>query len=98
MEIILWLIVLLGIGAVIFIGKMGHFRHKLSIIVPVVLLLFIFVTFMNVAHKNSLELRSFGDLFTGLNLYFSWLGHLLGNIGTLTGNAVKMDWIGNSTG
>jgi len=25
-------------------------------------------------------------------LYFSWLGHLAGNFGAITSNAVKMDW------
>jgi hypothetical protein len=102
MGIMLLITVAIAIAAIFFVAKFNHFRHfkeKFLIILLILFFLFIIVTFINVAHKNSIEVNSFGNFFTSLQLYFSWLGHVLGNIGTLTGNAVRMDWMSsNSTG
>jgi uncharacterized membrane protein YqhA len=98
MDIIILIVILLAVGAILSISRLSHLKHKLSIIGVLVLCLFLFITFMSVANSNSVKINSFGNFFTAIQLYFSWLGHVLGNLGTLTGNAIRMDWFGNSTG
>ena len=51
-----------------------------------------------VINANSVDLTSASGIFSSVRLYFSWLGHSFDNLQVLTGNVVRMDWFGNSTG
>jgi len=44
------------------------------------------------------DLKTVPGLFKAVKIYFSWLGSVLGNMKSITTNAIKMDWNGNQTG
>ncbi|MDP1729294.1 MAG: hypothetical protein Q8L27_03775 [archaeon] len=94
----IWAIVLIFIVVLVVISKLVHFnamRHKI-LIIAIVFFIFIFViTFLNVVNSSSVNLKTASGLFQAGKVYFSWMGHLFGNVKVLTGNAVRMDWFGN---
>ena len=92
-----WIIILIAFLAVLFIAKLSHLKHKLSIIFLLVFLLFIGFSFMKVADTNSVEIDSASGFMSAAQLYMSWLGHAFDNMRVLTGNAVRMNWFSNST-
>lgn len=95
---IAWIIVLAAVLAILFIAKLSHLKHKLSIIALIGFVLIVMLTFMKVANTNSLDVGSTSGFFSGVKLYFSWLGNAFNNFKVLTGNVVRMDWFSNSTG
>jgi len=93
-----WLILILAVLGIAFIAQLSHLKHKAGIIALIVFLAFMGITFVLVARANSVDLGSSSGFFSGIKLYFSWIGHALGNLKVLTGNAVRMEWFSNSTG
>jgi len=92
-----WIITLVAIVAIFFVNKFGDFKKKFWLIIGIIILLLIFLSFSNVVKANGVNLASPSGIFSAVQLYFSWLGHAFSNIHVLTGNAVRMDWVGNST-
>lgn len=93
-----WVIILIGVLAIAFISKLSHLKHKLSITMVILFLLFLVLSFNNVVMNNSVNLASPSGIVSAMQLYFSWLGQVLGNLQVVTGNVVRMDWSGNFTG
>jgi len=72
-------------------------KHKFIAILLIGLFLFGFFSF-NVAFKGEkISVNNVSDLGKIFKVYFSWLGAAFGNLRTITGQAVKMDWSGNQT-
>ena len=72
-------------------------KHKFFAISLIALLLFSFFTF-NVAFKGKeISVNNASDLGKMFKIYFSWLGNIFGNMKTITGNVIEMDWQGNNT-
>jgi hypothetical protein len=97
---ITWVILIVLIVAVIVISKLVHFEHfqkKVFFILILFVLAFFCITILSVVKTNKIDLTSAQGILSLGKYYFHWLGHVLGNIGTLTGNAIRMDWSGNST-
>jgi len=95
-----WLIILILIAAVFIISRLIHFKnlkHKIFAIIIIVLLGFFVLTFLALAKNSSITLKTASGIFSACKLYFSWLGHIFDNIRVLTGNAIRMEWFGNST-
>jgi hypothetical protein len=78
--------------------KMEHTKTKVYAVVIVFLLLFFYLTISGVLEKNKVNLGTFDGIVSAGKLYFSWLGHVFSNGEVIVGNAIKMDWAGNSTG
>jgi hypothetical protein len=93
-----WILIIAAILGIVFIAQLSHFKHKFSVIFLVLFLLFLVFSFLAVANSNSLHLGSATGFFSGIKLYFSWLGHAFDNMRVITGNVVRMDWFTNSTG
>jgi len=95
MNIILIIIALLVV--LILYAKFSHaktqwFYKGLGVVV------FLFVVSMvYVWLKSGINLSSYEGFLSLGKTYFSWLGSLAGNIGSITGDAVKHDWGVNST-
>jgi hypothetical protein len=45
-----------------------------------------------IVHNNNLNIFEREDSGKFLDLYSGWTGKFFSNVGTLTGNAVKLDW------
>jgi len=88
----LFIIGILVVVAVILI-KMNHFRHRITIIGLLIFVLFLYSTIVIVNKGNEINLTTSEGIFDAVKVYFGWLGNGFGNLKTLTGNAIKMDWI-----
>ena len=86
------IVVVVFIVLAVILIKMNHFRHKMFIIVLLVFVLFLYSTVMVVNKANEFDLTSTDGFIDAFKIYLGWLGNGFGNIKTLTGNAVKMDW------
>lgn len=63
----------------------------------IVLLVMIFLVFsaLLIISNQSLEMYKQKNVVTFVDLYSKWIGDLFSNFKTLTGQAIKMDWVPN---
>jgi len=96
---IVWWIIILALAAllIVFKSQLAHMKHRFSILFFVILAAIFIITFVKVVNANSIDLKSPSGIFSGVKLYFSWLGHLFGNLKVITGNMLRMEWFGNIT-
>ena len=72
-------------------------KHKFVAILLIGLLLFGFFSFNIVFKGKDVSVNNVSDIGKIFKIYFSWLGNVFGNMKTITGQAIKMDWQGNKT-
>jgi hypothetical protein len=93
-----WLIIIGLVIAAVFALKMNHLRHRVWIILIIMLALFLYATMALVYRQNEIKLNTAEDFIHASRIYLGWLGHSFDNLKLLTGNAVRMDWTSaNST-
>jgi glucan phosphoethanolaminetransferase (alkaline phosphatase superfamily) len=93
---ITWILIAVALIAVIIVSKVIHFRHikhRISAILIILLVVFLYATFTAVIRSNNLDIKSVSGILSAGKVYFSWLVQAVGNIKSLTGNAIKMDWM-----
>ncbi|HLD37650.1 MAG TPA: hypothetical protein VJA86_03615 [Candidatus Nanoarchaeia archaeon] len=87
-----WLIILLVVVLIFLFTKMSHLKYKIII----GLIIFLVLTFYLAINKNlsdeKISLFTIEGAETAVKTYFSWMGHVIKNLGSLTGNAAKVDW------
>ena len=91
-----WIIILVAVIAVIVVTKFIHFRHlkhRVTAITLILLALFLYSTFTAVIHSNNIDLKNASGIISAFKVYFVWLGQSFGNLKTLTGNAINMNWM-----
>ena len=90
----------IAIGSFVYIkDTLGNNKSKIYFFGILILLTFVIITGAGIVKKNSLDITSFSGIAQFTKLYFVWIGHAIGNMKSLTGNAVNMEWIPtNSTG
>ncbi|MBM3233938.1 hypothetical protein FJZ19_02475 [Candidatus Pacearchaeota archaeon] len=93
-----WIIIALLLVLLLFLAKARHIKHKSYAIIIVFLLLFLYISASQIFSGANIDFKSFDGWIKAGKLYFSWLVHIGGNVKDLAGNAIKMDWVGNSTG
>ena len=95
-----WILLILFVVVLVVILKIniGDFKYKTYFFLVLFFLVLFIFTFVKVVNANSVDLNSASGVFSGVKLYFIWLGHAFDNVQVLTGNAVRMNWFGNSTG
>jgi hypothetical protein len=72
-------------------------QHKLYAILVILLVIFFYTTTSRLVQQNNIDVKTFDGMVIAGKLYVNWLGHVLSNTKALIGNALKMDWIGNTT-
>ena len=72
--------------------KMNHMRHRVFIVLLVLLALFLYGTIVVVNSTNQMDFSSSEGYWDAAKLYFGWLGNGFQNMKSITGNAMKMDW------
>lgn len=92
-----WIIIGILIILALIFAKMRHIKHKFFAIGVIILIIFFYVSMSNVLKNQKVDLKTFNGIIMAGKLYFSWLGHAAVNVKNVAGNAVKMDWAGNST-
>jgi len=72
-------------------------KHKFVAIILIGLLLSGFYSFKVAFKGKEISRNNISDVGKIFKTYFSWFGTAFGNLKTITGQAVKMDWSGNQT-
>jgi len=85
------IVIVLIILAFVFL-KMSHAKHRISLIVFILVLLFFYITVSRVFTQYDIDWKSSAGMEKGIKVYFSWLGGAFGNLKTITANAIRMDW------
>jgi len=96
-----WLIILGLIAvALVIVEKSVHFSHwnsKFWTILVIMFLGFFALTFFGVVKAHNISLDTLNGFLSAVKIYSSWLVHAFGNIKSITGEAIKMDWFPNAT-
>ena len=90
-------IVLVAVAGIWMFIELKRMKHTILAFFIIALVLFGFFSFNFVFKTSNLSIKNVSDLEKGIQLYFSWIGSVFGNIKSLTGQAVGMDWKGNTT-
>jgi len=72
-------------------------RHKLFAWFLIAILIFGFISFAWVIKDKEINYSTVSGMLTVGKIYFSWLGAVISNLGTMTSHAIKMDWSANDT-
>ncbi len=80
------------IAAIWIIIEIKRLKHKLFAIFLIFLVLFGYFSFAFVLKNQDLDLKTVPGLIKAGEIYFSWLGSVLGNMKSLTSYAIKQDW------
>lgn len=76
----------------IILSKLGHFRKKTFILIVIFLILFFYSTLLIINSKNKLDFSTSEGFMNSMKIYGGWLANGFGNLKTIAGNAIKMDW------
>lgn len=92
-----WIIIAALIVLILVFFKMRYLKHRFFAILIVIVIIFLYLTFTNVIVKKGVDLKSFNGVITAGKVYLSWLWQAGLNVKNVIGNAIKMDWAGNTT-
>jgi ABC-type polysaccharide/polyol phosphate export permease len=92
-----WLLIGAVLVLLFVIFKSKEIRHKFSSIFIIVIVLFLIFSFSQVVSKPGVNFSSVAGMLNACKIYFLWLKTVVGNLGQITGNAVKLDWSANLT-
>jgi len=87
-----WIIVAIVIACGFLFIKLSGARHKIGLMLFVLLILFLFGTASIIVTRNKLDFSNTEGLFEAVKLYFGLLGNGFSNLRNLAGNAIGMDW------
>ena len=81
----------LGLIAAVLL-KMNHVRHRVTLLILILLGLFLTTTIGIIAKTHELNLNSTDGVIDAGKVYVGWLANGFSNVKTIVGNAIKMDW------
>jgi len=87
-----WLLIIIVVGLLFFLVKAKYIKHKIYLLLGLVLVLFFYISVSAAISGHALDLNSISGIETAGKIYFSWLGNAFGNFKSLAGSAVNMDW------
>ena len=87
-----WIVIIILIVIGIFAIKLNHIKHRLFIILLVLLALFLYSTMHFVTVQNDIDLNSIDGVFSTIKVYGGWLANGFNNFRKITGNVINMDW------
>jgi drug/metabolite transporter superfamily protein YnfA len=91
-----WVIIAVILVLVFLLLKTKEVKHRILTVVGILIVLFVIISVAPIL--SGANLATFGGVVSAGKLYFSWLVGVFNNLVELTGNALKLDWIGNLTG
>ena len=87
-----WIVIVILVIAGIIAIKMNHLRHRIFIIILILIALFLYTSMTLIVKDNALNLNSVDGLFNVIKVYTGWLANGFQNLKVITGNALGMDW------
>src|SRR3989338_6080400 len=98
MGIAVTIIIIALIIALIWIFvELRRFKHKFFAIFLIAVILFSYFGFVTTLKGKDVDYKSLDGLQNIAKLYFIWVESVFKNFKTITANAVKMDWKGDSS-
>jgi len=91
-----WILVGVLIVLILIFFKFKDVKHRVFSISLILLVLFFYMTFTNVA--SDVNLNSVEGIVKAGELYFVWLGNAVKNVVGITSSAIHMNWEQNITG
>lgn len=86
------IIVSILVAAVWIFIEFKRFKHKLLAIFLIMLIIFTYMSFMVTLKGKDIDFKSVNGIREAGQLYFSWLGSIFGNLKSITGHAINLDW------
>ncbi len=87
-----WIVITILVVVGIFAIKMNHLKHRVFIIMLIMLALFLYSSMALVTTKNELSFDNSEGIFNAVKIYNGWLANGFRNFKSITGNVVGMDW------
>jgi hypothetical protein len=91
-----WVIIAILVVAFLLVLKARHIKHRFFAAILVLLVIFLYFTASSLFANKNLDFGTFDGWVGAGKIYFSWLGHALGNLKVVIGNAFKLDWVNNT--
>jgi hypothetical protein len=91
-----WIILIVAVLAIFIVSKFIHFRHikhRITAIIIILLALFLYTSIAGVVNSHNIDLKTPSGVISAGRVYFLWLGQAFVNIKTITGDAIKMNWM-----
>lgn len=92
------IVIALVIALIWIVVEMRRFNHKFLAILLIILILASYFGFVVTLKGKDIDYKSVNGLQTVAKLYFIWIGQIFKNFKTITANAIKLDWKGDSSG
>jgi len=92
-----WLVFVVIVLSIVLFFKLSHVKHKIGLMIFLVVVFFIYFTFNAVANNNSILLNNTSGVIDGVKSYSLWLGQAFENFKAITGKAMGMDWFPENT-
>ncbi len=87
-----WIIIVALVIVAFLLLRMYHLKHKITLLLVVLFLLFLYISVSSVFSKYNVDLKSASGIERGAKIYFAWLGGAFGNMKDITANVARMDW------
>src|SRR3989344_7741994 len=87
-----WIVIVILVIAGIIAIKMNHLKHRVFIVILILLALFLYTSMNLIVKDNDLNLNSVDGLFNVIKVYTGWLANGFQNLKVITGNVLGMDW------
>ena len=87
-----WIVIVILVVVGIIAIKMNHLKHRVFIVLLILLALFLYSSMALVVENHSLDLKSTDGVFNAVKVYLGWLANGFQNLKTITGNVINMDW------
>ena len=91
-DVMNWMLLVLGVAVVFIFLRFREVRHRTSHLVIILLIVILVGSLAHVYLSNDLDLGSFDGIAHAGQVYFSWLGTAISNIGKVSTYAVHQDW------
>lgn len=92
------IIIALVIALIWILVELRRFKHKFFAILLIAMILASYFGFVVTLKGKDINYKSIDGLQTVVKLYFIWIGSIFKNFKTITANAIKLDWKGDSSG
>ena len=90
-------IIVILIIAVWLIFEAKRARHKIFAIFLIALIIFTYFSFTLAIKGKNIDFGSASGWIEAGGLYLNWIGHIFGNVKSITANAVRMNWKANNS-
>jgi hypothetical protein len=77
--------------------ELKKFKHKIWAMLIIAAILFGYFSFSVTLKGQDINYASIDGIMEAGGIYFSWIGGIFGNLKSITGGAVQMDWTSPDT-